>query len=88
MTLINSLVTWFNTSRMYQIDILRKHPENVQRETLFKLLNTARNTEFGRSYNFQSIGSENEYKSRLPLQSYDDLKPYVDKLRERHENIL
>jgi uncharacterized protein len=38
MTLINSLVTWFNKSRMYQIDILRKHPEDVQRETLFNFL--------------------------------------------------
>ncbi|MGF1584700.1 MAG: GH3 auxin-responsive promoter family protein [Bacteroidales bacterium] len=88
MTLINSLVTWFNTSRMYQIDILRKHPENVQRETLFKLLNTAKNTEFGRRYDFKSISSENEFRRRLPLQSYDDIKPFVDKLREGYEDIL
>jgi hypothetical protein len=88
MTLINSLVTWFNTSRMHQIDILRKYPEDVQRETLFQLLNTARKTEFGKKFDFESISSEKEFKSRIPIQSYEDLKPSVDRLREGEQNVL
>ncbi len=88
MPLIPSLITWFNTSRMHQIDFLKKHPEEVQRETLVKLLGAAVNTEFGKKYDFRSIDSEDDFKSRLPLVTYDDIKPYIDRLRKGEENIL
>ena len=88
MALINSLVSWFNTSRMHQIDFLKKHPEDVQRETLLKLLNSARNTEFGKKYGFESIDSEDEFKHSLPLQGYEEIKPYVERLRDGEENLL
>ena len=88
MALINSLVSWFNTSRMHQIDFLKKHPEDVQRETLLNLLNSARNTEFGKKYGFESIDSEDEFKRTLPLQGYEEIKPYVERLRQGEENLL
>ncbi len=73
---------------MHQIDILRNHPEDVQRETLFQLLNKARDTEFGKKYNFNLVGTENEFKNLVPLQVYEDIKPYVDRLRNGHEDLL
>lgn len=88
MPLINSLVSWFNTSRMHQIDFLKKHPENVQKETLLKLLSSAVNTEFGKRYDFKSIESEEQFRERMPMQSYEDIKPYVDRLREGEEDLI
>lgn len=88
MPLINSLVSWFNASRMHQIDFLKQHPEEVQRETLFKLLNAARDTEFGNRYDFESVDSESDFKKRLPLQHYEDIKPYVDRLRKGHHDVI
>ncbi len=88
MSLINSLVSWFNTSRMHQIDFLKKHPEDVQRETLFNLVNAAGKTEFGKKYGFESIESENNFKNRIPMHSYEDIKPYVERLRQGEDNIL
>jgi hypothetical protein len=88
MPLINSLVSWLNTSRMHQIDFLKKHPEEVQQETLSKLLNTARNVQFGRKYDFGSIDSEDEFKRRVPVHNYEDVKPYVDRLREGETDLL
>ncbi len=88
MPLIPSLITWFNASRMHQIDFLKKHPEEVQRETLVKLLKAAANTEFGKKHDFRSIDSENGFKSRMPLVTYDDIKPYIERLRKGEENVL
>ena len=88
MPLINSLVSWFNTSRMHQIEFLKKHPEDVQRETLFKLLSSARNTEYGKKFDFVSVDSEQEFKERLPLLGYEEIKPYVDRLREGKDNLI
>jgi hypothetical protein len=88
MPLINSLVSWFNTSRMNQIEFLKKHPEEVQRETLLKLLRSARNTEYGKKFGFASVDSEQEFRARLPLMGYEQIKPYVDRLREGKENLI
>ena len=88
MPLINSLVSWFNTSRIHQIDFLKKHPEEVQRETLLKLLSSARDTEFGRKHGFKDIDSESEFKRNLPLLTYEETKPYVERLREGEADLL
>ena len=73
---------------MHQIDFLKKHPEEVQMKTLLKLLHAAGDTEYGKKYGFRTIGSEEEYKSRLPLQDYDEIKPYVERLRNGESDVL
>ncbi len=88
MSLINSLVSWFNTSRMHEIDFLKEHPEEVQQETLLKLLNSASGTEFGKKFDFKSVDSEKEFKNNIPLHSYEDIKPYIERLREGEINLL
>jgi hypothetical protein len=88
MPLINSLVSWFNTSRIHEIDFLKEHPEEVQQETLFKLLNSAIDTEFGKKFGFKSVESENEFKSQVPFHTYEEMKPYIDRLRNGETDIL
>jgi hypothetical protein len=88
MPLINSLVTWLNNSRMEKIDHFKKNPVEVQQEALVNLLSSARNTEFGKKYGFDSIGSEDDFKGKVPVQSYEDIKPYVDRLRDGEADLL
>ncbi|MFA8434171.1 MAG: GH3 auxin-responsive promoter family protein [Marinifilaceae bacterium] len=88
MPLINSIVSWFNTKRLSQIDFFKKHPVETQNQTLLQLLEQARSTEWGKKHHFQSITSPEEFKNRLPVQSYPDIKPYVDRLRKGEQNLL
>jgi len=46
--LVNSIISWFLKKRKHQIELFLKYPLDVQDELLFKLLNTAKNTEFGK----------------------------------------
>ena len=57
MPVINSIAKWINLKRIYQIDLFKKHPHEVQREVLFELLNKASNTEFGLKYDFKNFVS-------------------------------
>ena len=34
MPVINSIINWVNFKRIYQIDLFKKHPHEVQREVL------------------------------------------------------
>lgn len=88
MPIINSIVTWLNFKRLYQIDLFRKFPYDAQREVLFSLIDQAKNTEFGQKHDFQSIKSIEEFQKRVPIHDYDKLKPYVDRLMKGEQNVL
>ena len=88
MPVINSIINWVNYKRIYQIDLFKEHPHEVQREVLFDLLDKASNTEFGLKYNFKSIHSEKEFGEQLPIQGYDDIKPTVERMMLGEKNLL
>ncbi len=88
MPFLNSIINWVNFKRIYQIDLFRKHPHDVQQEVLFDLLKEARDTEWGKSYDFRSINSEKEFKARLPIRQYEDFAPYIERLRQGEKNLL
>ncbi len=88
MSLINSVINWINVKRIYQIELYRDHPHEIQDEVFFRLLEKARDTEWGKQYNFAKISKTKEFKENLPIQTYNDVKPYVDRLREGEKDIL
>ncbi|MBU8892994.1 MAG: GH3 auxin-responsive promoter family protein [Bacteroidales bacterium] len=88
MQIINSIVTWLNFKRLYQIDLFKKFPFDVQREVLFNLIDQAKRTEFGEKYDFKSIDSIEKFQERVPVQTYEDMKPYIDRLLKGEQNVL
>lgn len=70
------------------MDLFRKYPAEVQQETFQKLVAKAADTEWGRSHNFKAIRSVKDFQSAVPLQHYEDVKPYVDRLRNGETNLL
>ena len=88
MQLINSLVNWFNIKRIYQIELAKKYPFDVQREQLFKILNRSEETEWGKTYDYKSIDSVRKFQERVPIQRYEDIKPFVDRQLKGEKDIL
>jgi hypothetical protein len=88
MPIINSIVSWINTKRLYEIDLFRKYPIDVQFETFTKLIKKAKDTEWGKKYDYASIQTLEQFKNRVPVQNYEDIKPFVERLREGEQNIL
>jgi len=88
MAIIPSIVNWLNSKRIDQIELFKKHPSETQEEVLYQLLGKAALTEWGKKFNYSSITSIKEYQSRLPVQTYENIIPYVDRLRKGETNIL
>ncbi|MEO8711837.1 MAG: GH3 auxin-responsive promoter family protein [Parafilimonas sp.] len=58
-------------------------------EKLMKLLvKTAKQTEFGKDHNFDKIESYEDFKQHLPVRDYEQLKPYIEKIKSGTENVL
>ena len=88
MPIIPSIVNWLNTKRIDQIELFKKYPVETQQETLYKLLAKAAATEWGEKYKYSSITSVKDYQSRFPVQTYEDLIPFVERLRKGERNLL
>ena len=88
MDLINSVLNWLIKKRIHQIELFRKYPHEVQAEWFKKLIDTAKDTEWGRKYDYKSIRNIAAFTERVPISSYEDLKPTIDRLREGEQNLL
>jgi hypothetical protein len=73
---------------MHQIELFMKYPHEVQRDGLNKLLKSAAETQWGKMYGYREIDNSKQFAERVPLQDYDSLKPYIDKMRKGEHQVL
>jgi hypothetical protein len=88
MAIIPSIVNCLNNKRIKQIELFKKFPEKTQNKVLNGLLAKASDTEMGKKYDFSSISSINDFQHRIPVQTYEELIPYVDRLQSGECNLL
>ena len=88
MAIVNSIFTWYMKKRIHQIELFIKFPLDVQQEWFHTLISTAQNTEWGKLYDYKSILTISQFKERVPLQNYDTLKPYIERMLVGEQNIL
>jgi hypothetical protein len=74
--------------RMHQIELFIKYPHDVQEEWFQNLISSAQYTEWGKQYDYSSIYTQNQYKERVPIQNYDTLKPYIERMLKGEKNVL
>ncbi len=88
MAIINSIASWLMKKRMHQIELFMKYPVDVQMEWMHNLLNAAKETEYGKKYNFCEINSYEQFKKQIPINDYESLKPYIERNRKGEQNLL
>ena len=86
--IVNSLASWFLKKRFHQIELFLKYPIDVQNELLEQLLDTAKNTEIGKQYDFASISTYREFAERVPVTSYEDNHLQIERARKGESNIF
>ena len=58
-------------------------------EKIFKsLVKTGKNTEFGKDHSFNTIQGYDDFKKHVAIRDYEDIKPYIEKIKEGKHNIL
>ena len=70
---------------------LEKHQyggEALQRAVLDHLIHTAKDTEYGRNHAFTSIKGYNDFISQVPVNTYEELKGDIDRMRQGEVDIL
>ncbi len=86
--LFNSIASWLLKKRYHQIELFLKYPEEVQEEVLNQLLKIAEDTEIGKRYEFESIEKYETFRERLPIVTYEDIEPSIERTRRGEQNIF
>lgn len=71
-----------------KVEYWTKNAVEVQKRTMKKLVGKAAKTEFGKDHNFSSIKSYEDFKKNVPVQDYEGLKHYVEKVVDGVSNVL
>ena len=75
------------TGRLLWRPFLRQtqDPEAAQRQVLRSILQRHQATAFGREHRFAEIATPEEYAARVPIRTYEDLRPYIER-QEEHKS--
>jgi hypothetical protein len=73
---------------VWQISKWKNNALKAQQTVFKSLINTAKNTAFGKNHQFATIKSYQDYKRQVPIRDYEDLKPYIDKTVAGEANVL
>ncbi|UOU99069.1 GH3 auxin-responsive promoter family protein [Chryseobacterium daecheongense] len=69
-------------------EAFKQNPQKKQEEQLLSFVETAKKTLFGREHDFENIHSIEDYQQRVPIADYEDLKPYIERMKKGQANIL
>jgi hypothetical protein len=86
--IINSIASWVLKQRIHQIELFLKYPNEVQEELLMNLIRRAENTVIGAQYEFSSINSYTTFSERVPVSTYEDLQPLIERTRQGEQNVF
>ncbi len=85
---LTSIIRPFLGGRVKEIRRSYTEAEEMQRTVLARLVRKAADTEWGRIHGYNSINSYEDFAERVPLNTYDDIKSDVDRMRHGAADVL
>lgn len=84
----NSIFAWMMKKRIHQIELFKKYPHQVQGELFGNLIRKSITTTYGAINDFHEVNSYDDYRKNIPLQMYEDIKPWVDRTMQGEKSLL
>ena len=88
MNLLHSVASWYFKREISRIEQVTTRPVETQEAVFRYLMQEARDTEFGKTHDFAGVQQPEDLKKRLPVQDYDTLKPWIERVMNGEQNLL
>ena len=85
---ITGIARKFFAPRWRELDRHINGAEELQRQVLSHLVNRAKDTEYGRYHRFDSMKTYDDFVHCCPVNSYEELKAQIDRMRHSEEDVL
>ena len=84
----NSLLSFIIQKRIGKIHQVIRNPIKFQTRVLNNLIKKGERTQFGKEHKFSTIQNYVSFRNQIPIRSYEQLEPYIRKIREGEKNVL
>jgi hypothetical protein len=71
-----------------QIQKSKQTAVHDQEEIFKNLIRAAKTTDFGQDHGFENIHNYEDFKKAVPIRDYEQLKPYIEKIKQGKQNVL
>ena len=88
MSYFGSIVNWFVRQRFHDVRFMLEHPYQMQEMLFHQLVQRAVYTEWGKLHLYHEIKSFDDFRARVPIQDYDSLKPWINRIMTGEQNVL
>ncbi len=88
MKAINAAFLLYNHRLLKELDGSGASPEYFQKKVLSFLLSRGSNTSFGKTYDMAFIHSMEAFQNRIPLHTYNELEPYIQRSLKGEKDVL
>jgi len=88
---INRLFSSMIRLRMAKINRMLQNPVESQKSVFFDLAHGLKQTKFGEEHGFTKASNTialKDFKSQIPIRSYDEIKPWILRAQEGARNVL
>ncbi|MEL6492781.1 MAG: GH3 auxin-responsive promoter family protein [Cyanobacteria bacterium J06621_3] len=86
--LIPTLLRWCGRPLAQQFEAAAKAPALAQQSLLQKSLTRHQTSAFGIAHGFSQIYTAADYRQAVPIQDYEALRPYVQRMMQGEANVL
>lgn len=80
------LLAWLPEYLKFHRDL--HNPLRVQEKKLLAILRANKDTEFGRRYRFGEIKTIRQFQQQVPINDYESLRPYIDRMVRGEQQVL
>ena len=88
MSIKNSIASWYFKQRKDDLYAPLNKANELQKKLLFYLVKRAANTTFGKKYNFNLIKSYKDFAQFVPIHTYEEFSPYIDKMLQGEQQVV
>lgn len=88
MSIISPAFKGYIKLRQSAIDNFMLNPIDTQLQVFHHLIGSAQFTEYGKKYGFEHFNTVADFRKHVPINDYDTLKPYIQRILEGNQNVL
>ncbi len=88
MLIVHKIASWYLGKRLQRIEEYVQAPIATQTRIWRELLDRAKHTTWGQKYGYERITSYDEFRENVPISTYEQLFPYIQRIIKGEHNVL
>ena len=85
---VNFIMKNYCAYRYAHIASYKKDPASIQKTIFKSIISKAKDTEWGKKYDYASIKSIKDFQARIEPQEYDHIRGYIARMMDGQQNVL